>query len=196
MTIESLSSRDITQKLAEFDLDVAMTYLDDDTLGQVRKTPLYEERYLLLTPQHTELAELPVATWAQVAELPLCLLSPDMRNRRIMNGYFTDDGVTASPAIESDTVSGLYSHLHGNHWSTVISHAWLHMFGVPDGMRVVPLKSPAHGPRVGLVIAARSPEPVLARALLEVARLAGVHKALDDLLDVHLMGSGYPAQLI
>jgi DNA-binding transcriptional LysR family regulator len=122
VTLESLSSRDITQKLAEFDLDVAMTYLDDDTLGQVRKTPLYEERYLLLTPKHSELAELPVATWAQVSALPLCLLSPDMRNRRIMNGYFTDDGVTATASIESDTVSGLYSHLHGNHWSTVISH--------------------------------------------------------------------------
>ena len=40
VTLESLSSRDITQKLAEFELDVAMTYLDDDTLGQVRKTPL------------------------------------------------------------------------------------------------------------------------------------------------------------
>jgi DNA-binding transcriptional LysR family regulator len=191
VTLESLSSRDIAQKLAEFDLDVAMTYLDDDTLGQVRKTPLYEERYLLLTPTHTELADQPVATWAEVAGLPLCLLSPEMRNRRIMNGYFTEDGVTATPAIESDTVSGLYSHLHGSHWSTVISHAWLHMFGVPDGMRVVPLKGPAHGPRVGLVIAARSPEPVLARALLDVARQAGVHKALDDLLDVHLMDSGY-----
>jgi hypothetical protein len=71
----------------------------------------------------------------------------------------------------------------------VISHAWLHMFGVPAGMRVVPLKSPAHGPRVGLVIAARSPEPVLARALLDVARQAGVHKALDELLDDHLMSA-------
>jgi hypothetical protein len=58
-------------------------------------------------------------------------------------------------------------------------------------MRVVPLKRPANGPRVGLVIAARSPEPVQARALLDVARQAGVQKALDDLLDVHLMDSGY-----
>src|SRR3954468_24396205 len=145
VTLESLSSRDITQKLAEFELDVAMTYLDDDTLGRVRKTPLYEERYLLLTPTHSKLADQPFATWAEVAELPLCLLSPEMRNRRIMNGYFTDDGVTAAPAIESDTVSGLYSHLRGSHWSTVISHAWLQMFGVPAGMRVVPLKSPALG---------------------------------------------------
>jgi DNA-binding transcriptional LysR family regulator len=183
VTLDSLSSREITHRLAEFEIDIAMTYLDDDTLGSVRKTPLYEERYLLLTPDDGKLANQTVAGWAEVATLPLCLLSPRMRNRRIMDGYFADDGATATPAIESDTVSGLYSHLRGGRWSSVISHAWLHMFGVPEGMRVVPLKGPDHGPRVGLVIAARSPEPVLARALLDVARQAGIRRTLDSLVD-------------
>lgn len=186
VTLDSLSSREITHRLAEFEIDIAITYLDDDTLGSVRKTPLYEERYLLLTPDDGKLANQPVASWAEVASLPLCLLSPRMRNRRIMDGYFADDGATATPAIESDTVSGLYSHLRGGRWSSVISHAWLHMFGVPEGMRVVPLKGPDHGPRVGLVIAARSPEPVLARALLDVARQARIRGTLDSLVDVLL----------
>ncbi|MDX6240858.1 MAG: hypothetical protein QOG10_5678 [Kribbellaceae bacterium] len=186
VTLDSLSSREITHRLAEFEIDIAITYLDDDTLGSVRKTPLYEERYLLLTPDDGKLANQPVAGWAEVASLPLCLLSPRMRNRRIMDGYFADDGATATPAIESDTVSGLYSHLRGGRWSSVISHAWLHMFGVPEGMRVVPLKGPDHGPRVGLVIAARSPEPVLARALLDVARQARIRGTLDSLVDVLL----------
>jgi DNA-binding transcriptional LysR family regulator len=186
VTLDSLSSREITHQLAEFEIDIAMTYLDDDTLGSVRKTPLYEERYLLLTPEDGKLANQAVAGWAEVATLPLCLLSPRMRNRRIMNGYFAEDGATATPAIESDTVSGLYSHLRGGRWSSVISHAWLHMFGVPEGMRVVPLKGPDHGPRVGLVIAARSPEPVLARALLDVARQARIRGTLDSLVDVLL----------
>jgi DNA-binding transcriptional LysR family regulator len=186
VTLDSLSSREITHRLAEFEIDIAMTYLDDDTLGSVRKTPLYEERYLLLTPDGGKLATQAVAGWAEVAALPLCLLSPRMRNRRIMDGYFAEDGATATPAIESDTVSGLYSHLRGGRWSSVISHAWLHMFGVPEGMRVVPLKGPDHGPRVGLVIAARSPEPVLARALLDVARQARIRSTLDSLVDVLL----------
>lgn len=186
VTLDSLSSREITHRLAEFEIDIAMTYLDDDTLGSVRKTPLYEERYLLLTPDDGKLANQTVAGWAEVATLPLCLLSPRMRNRRIMDGYFADEGATATPAIESDTVSGLYSHLRGGRWSSVISHAWLHMFGVPEGMRVVPLKGPDHGPRVGLVIAARSPEPVLARALLDIARQARIRGTLDSLVDVLL----------
>ncbi|MFB7269082.1 LysR family transcriptional regulator [Streptomyces sp. NPDC056244] len=195
VSIDSLSSRDITQRLAEFELDIALTYLDDESLGHVRKTPLYEERYLLLTPDGGPMQGQQAARWAQIAELPLCLLSPQMRNRLIMDEYFAADGVAAvAPAIETDSVAGLYAHLAAGRWSSVISHAWLHMFGVPDGMRVMPLEHPSHGPRVGLVIADRSPEPVLARALLEIAREAGVREALDDLLDTYLRPANLPEQ--
>ncbi|MYV55138.1 LysR family transcriptional regulator [Streptomyces sp. SID3212] len=194
VSLDSLSSRDINQRLAEFELDIAVTYLDDDSLSHVRRTPLYEERYLLLTPQDGPMAGQDVVRWAQIAALPLCLLSPEMRNRRIMDEYFAADGAPAvTPAIETDSVAALYAHLTAGHWSSVISHAWLHMFGVPDGMRVVPLERPAHGPRVGLVIADRTPEPVLARALLQIAREAGVREALDGLLDTYLRPAVPPA---
>jgi len=182
VSLDSLSSAEITQRLAEFEIDVALTYLDDDTLHHVRKIPLYEERYVLLTREPTG----PTVSWAQVAALPLCLLSPRMRNRRIIDECFAADGATATPVVESDTVSGLYAHLVAGRWSSVISHAWLHMFGLPEGMRVVPLEGPAHGPRVGLVVADHEPQSVLAGALLEVAREARVRDALGDLLTAYL----------
>jgi DNA-binding transcriptional LysR family regulator len=182
VSLESLSSREITARLADVELDIAMTYLDDDTLHQVRKVPLYEERYLLLTPAGGSVSGRREVGWAEVAALPLCLLAPTMRNRRIMDENFAAEGATATPAIESDTVAGLYAHLGSGAWSSVIAHAWLHVFGVPPGMRVVPLAGPAHGPRVGLVFADRDPVPGLARALLEVARRAGVRDTLDGLL--------------
>src|SRR3954452_4171227 len=50
ISCESLSSRDIVARLAEFDLDVGMTYVDGEPLGTVRTVPLYREQYLLLTP--------------------------------------------------------------------------------------------------------------------------------------------------
>ncbi|MEJ8672484.1 LysR family transcriptional regulator [Streptomyces sp. MS1.AVA.1] len=186
VSIESLSSADITHGLTEFELDAAMTYLDDDTLGGLRRLPLYEERYMLLTPVDGPLGGAPTAGWSQAAVLPLCLLNSRMRNRRIIDECFAADGATATPAIESDTVAGLYAHLPGGRWSSVISHAWLHMFGVPDGMRVVPLEGPAHGPRVGLVTGPDDPPSVLAAALLAVAREAGVREALDALLRTYL----------
>ncbi|MEV7285609.1 LysR family transcriptional regulator [Streptomyces sp. NPDC093252] len=186
VTLESLSSAQIRHGLAEFELDAAMTYLDDDTLRRVRSLPLYEERYMLLTPVDGPLGAADRARWAQAAALPLCLLSPRMRNRRIIDECFAADGAVAAPAIESDSVAGLYAHLPGGRWSSVVSHAWLHLFGVPDGMRVVPLEGPAHGPRVGLVVARSEPQSMLARALLTVAREAGVRDALDARLHTYL----------
>lgn len=205
--LESLSSREIMRRLAEFEIDAALTYLDDEALQGVHRFPLYEERYVLLTPEGGpgagsgsgagsaagsgagSAAGEDEVTWAQAARLPLCLLSPRMRNRRILDGLFAAGGASASPAVESDTVDGLYAHLASGRWSSVISHAWLHMFGIPAGMRVVRLRddgAAAGRPRVGLVFAAHEPRPAMVRSLLEVAEGARVRDALDELLSAHL----------
>lgn len=188
VALESLSSRDIMRRFAEYEIDAALTYLDDDALQGVRKFPLYEERYLLLTPVDGPCATQTEIGWAQAAELPLVLFSRRMRNRRVLDEFFAADGSAASPAVETDTVDALYAHLASGRWSSAISHAWLHMFGIPAGMRVVRLRDPegARRPSVGLVVAAHERDSAMARALLEVAGGAGVHDALDDLLRAHL----------
>ncbi|MFE0149056.1 LysR family transcriptional regulator [Nonomuraea sp. NPDC059007] len=180
--LTSLSSRQIARRLADFEIDMAMTYLDDDEdLGEMRAVALYEERYLLLTPADGELAGRSTVRWAEVAALPLCLLAPEMRNRRILDAHFARAGAVAVAAIETDTVSALFAHVATHRWSSVIAHAWLHMFGVPEGMRVVRLEQVARQPRVGLVTAGAGPEPVIARALLEVAREVDLREVLDRL---------------
>ncbi|GLW11219.1 hypothetical protein Misp01_63470 [Microtetraspora sp. NBRC 13810] len=187
MSLTSLSSREVNRQLTDFEIDVAMTYLDDELCG-VQATPLYEERYLLLTPDDGELADREVVRWAEVSALPLCLLSGEMRNRRILDAIFLANGVTAVPAIETDTVSALYAHVATHRWSSVVAHAWLHMFGVPEGMRVIRMERPAQTPRVGLVVADRTPEPILARALLDVARDLDLRDDLNRLVHQHLAG--------
>ncbi|GLY38054.1 LysR family transcriptional regulator [Amycolatopsis sp. NBRC 101858] len=185
ISLESLSSREITRRLAEFELDIAMTYVDDDELGAVRVRPLYEERYLLLTPDDGRLAERESVGWAEVAALPLCLLTPRMRNRRVLDRLFAAAGATVVPMIETDTVSALYAHVATHRWSSVIAHAWLHMFRTPEGMRVVPLETTAPAPQIGLVTADHDPEPILARALLDLAAEVDVRGELDRILREH-----------
>ena len=71
VSMESLSSAEITHGLAEFELDAAMTYLDDDELASAyARFPLYEERYVLLTPVDGPLATASTARWAEAAALP------------------------------------------------------------------------------------------------------------------------------
>jgi DNA-binding transcriptional LysR family regulator len=186
VSLASITSREVAPRLAGFELDVALTYLDDETLVGMHTFPLYEERYLLVTPEHDALADRTSVTWAEVAKLPLCLLTPRMRNRRIIDGLFAAHGPVPQPAVETDTVDALYAHIATRQWSSVIAHAWLHTFGVPPGMRAVPLAGLAGGARIGLVVADREPEPFLVRALLEVVPAADVRGALNRLLRRHL----------
>ncbi|RCG29485.1 LysR family transcriptional regulator [Sphaerisporangium album] len=180
----SLSSREIHRRLGDFEIDVALTYLDEE--DHARALPLYEERYLLLTPDDGELAGRALARWTEVAALPLCLLGGQMRNRRILDDLFRAVGAAVVPAVETDSVSALFAHVATRRWSSVIAHAWLTMFGVPDGLRVVRMEPPPRPPRIGLVTADRSPEPVLVRAMLHVARGLDIRDALDQNLRRHL----------
>lgn len=186
VSLRALSSRDIAHGLAEFELDAALTYVDGEPLGRVRRLPVYEERYLLLAPSDSELAGQGSASWAEAAAVPLCLLSPQMRNRRILDELFAAAGATVAPAVETDSVAALYAHVATRTWYSVISHAWLHMFGVPEGMRVLPLHGSGRTPRVGLVTADRDPEAPMAAALIEVARSVDVRGLLERVAQRHL----------
>jgi len=186
VSLESLSSREIVQRLGEFDIDIGMTYVDGEPLGSVRVMPLYRERYLLLTPADGEFAERDSVGWAEAATTPLCLLSAVMQNRRILDRNFAEAGVTVTPSIESDTVSALYAHVATRRWSSVIAHAWLYLFGVPEGMRVIPLERPRRSHQIGLVLADRDPQPMLASALLDIAHRADLQTDLDLLLRRHI----------
>jgi DNA-binding transcriptional LysR family regulator len=182
VSLESLPSRQIASLLTAFEIDVALTYLDDAAITGMRKVPLYYERYLLLTPDDGALAGQSVASWAQVATLPLCLLAPRMRNRQIIDELFAAEGTAPVPALETDTVGALYEHIATRRWSSVITHGWLQSFGVPDGMRVMPIHGPVQGPPIGLVLADREPESFLVRALLDVVHEVDVRGVLDSRL--------------
>lgn len=181
-SLQSMSSREIVSRLDDFDIDVGMTYVDGEPLGTVRVIPLYGEQYLFLTPGDSDFAGRDAVTWAEAATAPLCLLSPVMQNRRILDGYFADAGVAAMPVVETDTISAIYAHVASMHLSSIIPHAWLYGFGVPDGARVVPMPPPTRSFHVGLVLAGRGREPMLARSLVDTAREVDLRGELDRVL--------------
>lgn len=178
-SLESMSSVEIVSRLNDFEIDVGMTYVDGEPLGKVRVVPLYPERYLFLTPHDGPYAGNDSIGWAQAASAPLCLLTPVMQNRRILDGHFAEAGAEARPIVETDTISSIYAHVASLRLSSIIPHTWLHGFGVPEGTRVVPLPRPKRSFHVGLVLAGSAPEPLLARAFVETARAADLRRTLD-----------------
>lgn len=184
-SLESMTSREIVNQINEFAIDVGMTYIDGEPLGRVRTVPLYRERYLFLTPADGELGDRGAISWSEAAAAPLCLLMPTMQNRRIIDGNFAEAGVEPRAVVETDTVSAIYTHVIAMGLSTVIPHAWLHGFGIPEGTRLFPLPRPARSFHVGLVLAGRDLESMLARALVETARTVDMSRQLDEALARH-----------
>jgi DNA-binding transcriptional LysR family regulator len=178
VAVYSLNSRQIERGLAEFELELGVTYLDSEPLTGVRTLALYQEHYILLTDEDGPFGGRDEVTWAEAATLPLCLLTGDMQNRRIVDGIFHEAGAEPKPTLETNSISTLITHVRDGPWSSVMAHAWLHAFEVPRGMRVIPLVEPATTRTIGLVWLDRDPEPILARALLNVAAGVDLERAL------------------
>lgn len=179
--MSDLRSEDILQRLNDFDIDAGITYLDEHVARGFRTVPLYRERYVLLVEAAAGQARTGNATWAEAATLPLCLLTPAMQGRRVLDEAFAEAGVEAAPRAETDSVASLFANVRTGRWAAVVPHTWLHVFGVPSGARAVPLTEPVRTMPVGLVTAAREPGSVMARALADVARHIDLAAALDRL---------------
>jgi len=170
LTVLSLTSAEIQQRIDDFELDVGLTYLDNEPLDRVISKPIYLESYVLLTREDGELGRRDTITWAEAAELKLCLLTTDMQNRRIIDGIFRSVGAAPRPAIETNSIFNLCSHAGIQGVSSIVSIQLLEFFGVPIGTKALPLVEPAAQRTIGLIVADRQPFAPLARNLLMMTR--------------------------
>ncbi|MEZ5077664.1 MAG: LysR family transcriptional regulator [Solirubrobacterales bacterium] len=163
LEVRSLSSDEIAAELASYRIDASLTYLDNEPLGPLAAAPVYDERYVFLSA-----AKPPGKTirWAALDGVPLCLLTPDMQNRRIVDATLRRAGATAGARIETDSISALFSYARAG-WPSVVSDAWIGLYGVPEGIAALPLVDPEVAHAVGVVTRATELTPPLVRALLD-----------------------------
>jgi DNA-binding transcriptional LysR family regulator len=175
IAILSRTSAEILSGIEGLDLDAGLTYLDNEPLGRVQSVPLYTEFYRLLCAPGTPLADRPRVTWAEVAGQPLCLLTADMQNRRIVNQHLAEAGATVVPQIESNSTIALIAHVQTGGWASVVPLRLARMFLDGGRLRAIPIVEPEVEHLVGLIAARRDPmTPVLAALLAEAERLGGV----------------------
>jgi DNA-binding transcriptional LysR family regulator len=170
LTVLSLTSNEIQGRIDNFELDVGLTYLDNEPLDRVISKPIYQESYVLLTREDGPLGERDSISWAEAAELKLCLLTSDMQNRRIIDGIFRSIGHTPRPAIETNSIFNLVSHAGIQGVASIVSIQLLEFFGIPLGTKALPLIEPEAQRTIGLIVADRQPFAPLARNLLMMSR--------------------------
>ncbi len=190
--VEASSSREIAVRLADFEIDAGLTYLDDETPPGTMRIELYRERYVLLAPATHALMTQDEIRWSQAAKLPLCALTPSMRNRRIIDGNMAADGARFHPIVEADTVGALFAHLADTGLATVASHTWLRAFGVPRGLAARPMVQNGNGPSVGLIVLDRKPNSIVAQALVAATTEVDFAGILQSDLDTWLSPADPP----
>ena len=170
----SCTSIEIQRGLDDFELHAGITYLDNEPLTNVRSQPLYQERYVLLARPELVPPGTASMSWARAAELPLCLLTPDMQNRRIVNAAFAAAGASPNPMVETVSIAALINHVRESNMAAVAPDKLLERLGLGEDLVAVRLDQPDLVHTVGLVVADRDPTPPFVAALWAAAQSAAV----------------------
>ena len=176
-----LSSTELLRQLRDFELDAAIAHFGPDDQSGLEVVPLYEEQYVLLVSGEQLVPAARTITWAEAAQLPLALLTPDMRFRQFIDKAFASCGAVAAPQVETDSVASLYAHVATGAWASVVPHTWLRAMPVTGAARAIRLVEPDTRAQISMAIHAATPGSVAARAFLNVA----VGTPLNDIFELH-----------
>jgi DNA-binding transcriptional LysR family regulator len=175
-TILSRTSTEILSLLDNLDVDAGISYLDNEPMGRVSTEALYEERYMLVCPQGSPFAARSSVGWQELAGCKLCLLTPDMQNRRIINRNFAAVEVTPEAWIESNSTVVLLAMVGTGDWLTVLPEDAARFLASGKPLKLVPMAGTETPHTVGIVAPFREPHTPVLDALLREARRMSVLK--------------------
>lgn len=170
-TILSRTSSEILKMLENLEVDAGLSYVDNEPLGRMTTVPLYTERYMLLCHANNPLALQSQVTWADLAGENLCLLTPDMQNRRIINQCFMEADVTPDALVEANSTLVLAAHVEQGDWVTVLPADMARFLATGKRLAILPIEGAHVEHKVGLVAPYREPHTPVLEALLRAAEV-------------------------
>lgn len=176
-TIMSRTSADILSMMETHQVDASLTYIDNEPLGDVVTQPVYIETPVALTRDDTALATRASMTWADFDGLPMCLLTPDMQNRRIISGHLQNAGVTPDVRLDANSTVVLARMVQETGWVTVLSRDLAEFLSTGNNLRIIPIEPPndrqSKGPMVGVAAPRRAAQtPALTALMATAAQIA------------------------
>ena len=161
--IHSQSTRQITRRLNNFSLDAGIMYFDDADPDITVK--LYEERYVLIAPQTLASGYKTQVTWAEAAQFPLCLLTPDMRNRQLIDAVFEQVSAVPTVVMEASGFSAVLAQVVSGNAATIAPVSVAETFLALSSTVQFDLVKPVMTHTIGLSIKDQSPVLPMVQAL-------------------------------
>jgi DNA-binding transcriptional LysR family regulator len=163
--LRSMSSQDIESGLDDLSLDIGLGFAERaQGRAGVGLLAQYEEQYHLLWRSLDDAVPAaggaragaasalrapgallglgPPMTWAQASERPLCLLTPEMHHRALLDRVFTGLGLKVQPVLETDSVLALVVAVQAGPLAAVLPGALVATVAPQPGLCVSPLTQP------------------------------------------------------
>ncbi len=166
----SLATDEILARLRRFELDAGVVYVESAQVAGLSIIPVWQESHVLLTGVDGRFAGRKTVSWAEVASIPLCLLTPDMQNRKTIDTVFARVGAAVMPMLETNSIISILAHVSSGHWSSIVPRSVLEQVGTPPHVIAIELIEPSVDWATGLVTLARKPQAPMVAALIAEAK--------------------------
>jgi DNA-binding transcriptional LysR family regulator len=179
--LRSMSAQAIEEGIENLSLDLALGFTERlksrrANAARLAVLPQYNEHYFLVrrasTPRAKADASLRIGApmaWRDAAALPLCLLTPEMHNRSVVDGAFAEVGASVRPVIETNSILALALSVLAGDVSSVLPGALVDAMPSSGELEALPLVSPERRTPVGFIYLAESRASSVMNAALALA---------------------------
>jgi DNA-binding transcriptional LysR family regulator len=179
-----LAATELYRRMGDFELDAVIVHATPGDGHEADLVPLYEEHYVLLAPADMLPSGASTLAWPDAAQLPLALLTPDMRDRQMIDRAFAGHAISVTPQVETDSVASLFAQAATGNWACIVPHTWLWTNPMSGDIRAVEMVDPVLTAEVALATNSAGPGSPVARALTACAK----ELALREFFDAQLAG--------
>lgn len=180
--VRSMSSREIELGLECLSLDLGLGFIErlSQRGSRFLILPQYIEYYFLVrraalsgqpdgvTRKQLHLGQ-PIS-WREAAQLPLCLLTPEMHNRSIVDSVFAKLDVNVKPVMETDSILALALSVVAGDVCSVLPGALLGAVRSYAELEALPLVQPEVSTSVGFITLGKASASRALQAALALAR--------------------------
>lgn len=157
--VRSMSSQDIEAGLEALTLDLGLGFIERVRPGSLQTLPQYTEHYFLVSRRDGEPGDTmhigePLG-WSEAATRPLCLMTPEMYNRRIVDGAFVRAGAPVRPVLETNSLLTLALSAMGGAVSCVMPGALAGAVRAYRELEARPLREPEVRTPIGFMFQTR-----------------------------------------
>lgn len=174
------TSEELLALLRNREIDLGITYIDNEPIEEVETVSLYREQYSLLTTEDGPAGKMSTITWREVGNLPLCLFTRKFQQRRIMDRIFQSARIDVKPVIETDSVLGLTLNVAEGSLAGIVATELIATMKFSDHIRVISIENSAVSYTIGLVIPKNYPISSAAQRLIDIAKASQVQTGSDQ----------------